>query len=64
MRRTAVFKPWIAVSLFVAGAAHILALVSVANDGAFRPGGAMTYIPPILYVLWVAATSVALLRRP
>lgn len=63
MQRTAVVGSWLATALWVVGGAHVLALVSVASSGAFRPGGAMTYLAPVLYLLWLIAAPITLLRQ-
>jgi hypothetical protein len=63
IRRTGALPSWLATTLFIVGVAHVLALVSVADSGAFRPGGLMTYVGPILYLLWLIAAPVALLRH-
>lgn len=63
IQRTGVLRSWLATALWIVWLAHVLALASVADSGVFRPGGAMTYLGPILYLLWLVAAPVALLRR-
>lgn len=62
--RSDLLPRWFAPALAVAGAAHVLALLAVTDPGTmFSPGGAMPYIGPALYTMWVLVASITLLRR-
>ena len=57
-----VLPRWIGWSSFVVALAHLVATLSLARDGAFSPTGALGQAPGFLYLVWMLAASVALLR--
>jgi len=54
---------WLATAAGVFAAAHFGATVSWARSGAFSPTGVFSILAPILYLAWVLAVSVVLLRQ-
>lgn len=54
---------WASWSFLGVGLAHLGALGSVAPRGPLVPGGALSYFGPVLFLIWVSAVSVVLLRR-
>jgi len=57
-----VLPRWIGWSSFVVALAHLVATLSLARDGAFSPTGAFGQAPGFLYLVWMLAASVVLLR--
>jgi len=53
---------WIGWSSFVVAAAHFIASVSLAQDGSFSPTGTFGQAAGFIYLLWMLASSVALIR--
>lgn len=53
---------WLAVGAGVFAAAHLGATVSWARSGAFSQTGVFTILAPVLYLAWVVAVAVVLLR--
>jgi hypothetical protein len=54
---------WLATAAAVFAVAHFGATVSWARSGAFSPTGVFSILAPILYLAWVMAVSVVLLRQ-
>ena len=54
---------WIGWSSFFVAAAHLVASVSLARDGALSPTGTGGQAAGFIYLLWMLASSVALVRK-
>jgi hypothetical protein len=54
---------WLATAAGVFAVAHFGATVSWARSGAFSPTGVFSILAPILYLAWVLAVSIVLLRE-
>lgn len=60
--RSAVLPAWVGWYGFVVGAAHLIAMGSLARDGFFLPSVIGGYIAPLMFYAWVLAFSVLLWR--
>jgi hypothetical protein len=63
LRRSEGLGQWASWSLFAVGFAHLGALASVAHRGLLAPGAALSYLGPVLFLLWVVAVGTALISR-
>jgi hypothetical protein len=63
LRRSEGLGQWASWSLFAVGFAHLGALASVAHRGPLAPGAALSYLGPVLFLLWVVAVGAALISR-
>ncbi|MEO5842845.1 MAG: hypothetical protein ABIQ73_08930 [Acidimicrobiales bacterium] len=54
---------WIGWTSFFVAAAHLVASVSLARDGAWSPTGAGGQSAGFIYLAWMLAASVALVRK-
>ena len=57
-----VLSRWLAIGAAVFALAHLGATVSWARSGAFSQTGVFTVLAPVLYLAWVVAVAVVLLR--
>ena len=60
--RSAAFPSWIGWLGCVAALVHIIAAGSLASDGPLSPVGLVPAIAPVVYIVWVLAISVVLIR--
>jgi hypothetical protein len=54
---------WLAIGAGIFAAAHFGAAVSWARSGAFSQTGVFTVVAPLLYLVWLVAVAVVLLRK-
>jgi hypothetical protein len=54
---------WIGWSSFIVAAAHLVATLSLARSGAFSPTGVFGQSAAFIFLVWMLATSITLLRR-
>lgn len=55
---------WVGWSSVVVAVAHVVASLSLARDGAFSPSGVFGLAAGFVFLAWMAAVSIVLLRRP
>jgi hypothetical protein len=54
---------WVAVLGWVSAAAHVVAMSTVAQSGAFAPDGIVGALTPVTTVIWIVATALQLPGR-
>jgi hypothetical protein len=54
--------PWVSGLGWLSTAAHLLAMLTLAQDGAFAPDGIIATLTPLTTVLWILALAVTLPR--
>ena len=57
-------RPWLVAIGVVAALGHLVVAASFADAGFFSPEGGIAQLVPCLWLLWIGATCVALLRPP
>jgi hypothetical protein len=55
---------WVGWSAVVVAVVHLVASLAVARDGAFSPSGPFALAAGFVYLAWMVAVAVVLLRRP
>lgn len=63
IRLSRLLPNWLAAGAVVVAAAHLAAAASWARSGALSQSGVFTTLAPALYITWVVAVSVVLLRN-
>lgn len=63
LQRTRLLAPWVAWLGYLVALAHVAASVTFAQQGAFGLEGAVAAIVPVLFYVWLASVSAALLAR-
>jgi len=54
--------PWVSALGWLSAAAHLLAMLTLAQDGAFAPDGIIAALTPLTTVLWILALAATLPR--
>ena len=54
--------PWVSALSWLSAAVHLLAILTLAQDGAFAPDGIIAALTPLTTVLWILALAATLPR--
>jgi hypothetical protein len=62
LRQARLSPPWVSALGWLSAAAHLLAMFTLAQRGAFAPDGIIATLTPLTTVIWILALAVALPR--